>query len=114
MGKAHLKVDKVHIFGFFKISFNLKNRITLLIDFFHPPFRKFFSLQTFRYAVCGCSNLLLDIFIYYISYNYILKKQILDVGFFAFKPHIAALFMAFCISFPVGFLLQKLLHLIPE
>jgi putative flippase GtrA len=85
----------------------LKDKITLLIDFFYPPFRKFFSLQTFRYAVCGCSNLLLDIFVYYISYNFILKKQILDVEFFAFKPHIAALFMAFCISFPTGFLLSK-------
>lgn len=87
--------------------YSMKDKITLFIDFFYPPFRKFFSLQTFRYAVCGCSSLLLDIFIYYISYNFILNKQILDIGFFAFKPHIAALFMAFCISFPVGFLLSK-------
>jgi putative flippase GtrA len=64
-------------------------------------------LQTFRYAVCGGSNMVLDIFIYYISYTFILKKQVLDLGFYAFKPHIAALFMAFCVSFPVGFLLSK-------
>ena len=85
----------------------LKDKITQFIDFFYPPFRNFFSLQTFRYAVCGCSNLLLDIFVYYISYNFILNKRILDLGLFAFKPHIAALFMAFCISFPVGFFLNK-------
>ncbi len=51
--------------------------------------------------------MLLDIFIYYISYNFILQKQILDLGFIAFKPHIAALWIAFIVSFPVGFLLSK-------
>jgi putative flippase GtrA len=51
--------------------------------------------------------MLLDIFIYYISYNFILQKQVLDLGFIAFKPHIAALWMAFLVSFPVGFLLSK-------
>ena len=64
-------------------------------------------VRTFRYAVCGGSNMLLDIFIYYVSYNFILHKQILDLGFIAFKPHIAALWMAFVISFPMGFLLSK-------
>jgi putative flippase GtrA len=64
-------------------------------------------IRTFRYAVCGGSNMLLDIFIYYISYNFILHKEILDLGFIAFKPHIAALWMAFLVSFPVGFLLSK-------
>lgn len=64
-------------------------------------------IRTFRYAACGGGNMLLDIFIYYISYNFILQKQILDVGFIAFKPHIAALWIAFCVSFPVGFLLSK-------
>jgi putative flippase GtrA len=64
-------------------------------------------IRTFRYAACGGANMMLDIFIYYISYNFILHKQILDLGFIAFKPHIAALWMAFCVSFPVGFLLSK-------
>ncbi len=64
-------------------------------------------VTTFRYAVCGGSNMVLDIVIYYISYNFILHKQILDLGFIAFKPHIAALWMAFIISFPMGFLLSK-------
>ena len=64
-------------------------------------------LQTFRYAVCGGSNMMLDIFIFYISYNFILQKQILDLGFIALKPYTAALGMAFLVSFPVGFLLSK-------
>lgn len=64
-------------------------------------------VRTFRYAVCGGGNMLLDILIYYISYNFILGKEILDLGFIAFKPHIAALWIAFCVSFPVGFLLSR-------
>jgi putative flippase GtrA len=63
--------------------------------------------QTFRYAACGGANTLLDIFVFFISYNYILHKQVLDLGFMAFKPHIAAFFMAFCVSFPIGFFLMR-------
>jgi putative flippase GtrA len=85
----------------------MKKNILRFIDFFYPYFRRFMPLETFRYAACGGSNMLLDIFVYYISYNYILQKQVLDLGFIAFKPHIAALWMAFLISFPVGFLLSK-------
>ena len=64
-------------------------------------------LQTFRYAACGGANTLLGLFIYTISFKYLLHEQVLDLGFYAFKPHIAALFIAFCINFPVGFLLMK-------
>ena len=85
----------------------MKNTIKRFIDAFYPPFKRLMPIRTFRYAVCGGSNMLLDIFVYYISYNFILQKQVLDLGFIAFKPHIAALWMAFCISFPVGFLLSK-------
>ena len=85
----------------------LKNKIKQFIDYFYPPFKRLMPIRTFRYAVCGGSNMLLDIFIYYISYNFILQKQVLDLGFIAFKPHIAALWMAFAVSFPVGFLLSR-------
>jgi putative flippase GtrA len=64
-------------------------------------------VRTFWYAVCGGGNMLLDIFIYYISFHYILDKKILDLGFIAFEPYTAALWIAFCVSFPVGFLLSK-------
>ena len=65
------------------------------------------NLQTFRYAVSGGSNTLLGLTVYYISYKYILNEEMLRLGFYAFKSHIAALFMAFCVSFPVGFFLMK-------
>jgi putative flippase GtrA len=85
----------------------LQKKIKEFIDYFYPPFKRLMPIRTFRYAVCGGSNMLLDVIIYYLSYNFILHKQILDLGFIAFKPHIAALWMAFIVSFPVGFLLSK-------
>lgn len=65
------------------------------------------SVQTFRYAACGGFNTFLDIFIFFISYNYILHKQVLNLGIFAFKPHIAAFMISFLVSFPTGFLLMR-------
>jgi putative flippase GtrA len=78
-----------------------------LIDFFYQPFRKLMPLQTFRYAACGGGNMVLDIFLFFICYNYIFKKQILYLGFVAFQPHTASFLCAFCVTFPVGFLLSK-------
>jgi len=78
-----------------------------IIDFFYPPFRKLMSLQTFRYSASGGFNTLLGFTVYLISYKYILKEKPLDLGFYAFKSHSAALLVSFCISFPVGFFLMK-------
>jgi putative flippase GtrA len=85
----------------------LKKTIISFIDFFYPPFGRIVTLQTFRYAACGGANTLLDIFVFFVSYNYILHKQNLVVSAFVFKPHIAAFLMAFCVSFPVGFILMR-------
>ena len=85
----------------------MRKKIISFIDFFYPPFKRFMPLQTFRYAVCGGSNMVFDIVLYFISYNFILRKQILNLGFIAFEPYTAALWMAFIISFPTGFLLSK-------
>jgi putative flippase GtrA len=78
-----------------------------VIDFFYPPFRRIFNLQTFRYAAAGAGNTLLGFIVYFISYRYILNEQQLDFGFYAFKAHIAALFISFCITFPIGFFMSK-------
>lgn len=85
----------------------MKEWITRTIDYFYPPFKRFMPLQTFRYAVCGGGNTLLDIAIYWASYNFILKKQVLYTPIIAVKPHIAAFIIAFAISFPTGFWLNR-------
>ena len=84
-----------------------KATVIAFIDFFYPPFRKLMPEQTFRYAFCGGANTVLGLAIYFISYVYIFKKENLDLGFYAFKPHMASLFVSFCINFAVGFLLMK-------
>ncbi len=78
-----------------------------IIDFFYPPFRRFMNLQTFRYAASGSGNVLLGFFIYYISYTYIFGEKQFDIGFYAFKGHVAALMLSVFITFPVGFFMSK-------
>ena len=85
----------------------MRQKIISFIDYFYPPFKRILPLQTFRYAVCGVTNLVLDLSLFYISFHYILKENILDLGFVVIKAYNAAFIFAFLISFPTGFLLNK-------
>ena len=85
----------------------IKDLIITILDALYPPFRRLIPYQTFRYAACGAANLLLDIFIYFISYNFILEKQVLYTPLGAISPHIAAFLIAFTVSFPTGFYLNR-------
>lgn len=64
-------------------------------------------LKTYRYAVCGGGNLVLDTLLYYIFFHFIVAKRDIDMYFFVFSPHIASLFFVFPITFLTGFLLNK-------
>ena len=85
----------------------MKRRLTSLLDFFYPPFRKVVPLQTFRYAVCGGMNTVFGFLLYITGFEYIFNRKIFDFGISAFKPHNAALFFSSCIVFFTGFLLNK-------
>ena len=95
----------------------LKEWILSIIDVFYYPFRRLMPIQTFRYAVCGGGNTLWDIFMYFISYNFILNRHTVftDEGPISLvytligplKAHIAALALAFCFSFPTGYFLNR-------
>lgn len=78
-----------------------------IIAFFYTPFKRFMPIETFRYAFNGGVNTSLDIFLYFVFYNYILGKD--DVSFFIItvSPHIAAFIIVFPITFTTGFLLSK-------
>ena len=89
-----------------KLHHWLKNTILEVVDFFYPPFKKIMPLQTFRYAACGGGNMVLNLVIYAITYNFILKKQIVYTPIMAISPHIAAYIISFFISFPIGFYLS--------
>jgi putative flippase GtrA len=64
-------------------------------------------LKTFRYAACGGANTVLDISLFFLAYNYILDRQIIDLGFISISPHIASFIISFCITFPIGFYLSR-------
>lgn len=64
-------------------------------------------LQTFRYAACGGSNTLLDIFMYWVSFHFILHEQLVHLGFITIAPHVASFMLSFCVSFPTGFFLMR-------
>lgn len=83
------------------------DKIHKLLDFFYPLFKRFFDKTTYYYAACGGLNTLFDLFLFFISYNFILNKQIVELPFIAISPHIAAFIMAFLFSFPTGFLLMR-------
>jgi len=90
-----------------KFFFALIGLIEKVVMWFYPPFKRFMPEQTFKYAATGGANTALDIVLYFVSYNFILKKEVLDLGFYAISPHIAAFMMSFCITFPIGFILAK-------
>jgi putative flippase GtrA len=81
--------------------------ILKLIDWVYPVFQKLMSLKTFRYAACGGANTVLDILLFFVSYNYILHKEIIKVCSLSISPHIASFIISFCITFPIGFYLSR-------
>jgi len=86
---------------------NIRNLIISFIDWVYRPFKNYIPPETFRYAATGGFNTALDIFLYFLFYNFILNKQIVDIGFIAVSPHIAAFIFVFPITFITGFLLAK-------
>lgn len=78
-----------------------------ILDFFYPFFKRFFDKTTYRYAACGGANTVFDIVLFFIGYNFIFKKQLVELPFIVISPHIAAFLMAFFFSFPTGFFLMR-------
>ncbi|HVG42128.1 MAG TPA: GtrA family protein [Chitinophagaceae bacterium] len=89
-----------------RVHHTIRKSIFSVLDVFYPFFRKWMPLQTYHYAACGGGNTVLSLFFYFISYNYILKKQIIYFGSIAISPHIMALFITSLITLPIGFYLS--------
>lgn len=87
----------------------MRRFILTFVDPFYPLFRRIFDLQTYRYGVIGSFNTGLDIFLYFFFYHFILKKEMLNLGFITISPYIAAFLMSFCITFPVSFILLRII-----
>jgi putative flippase GtrA len=90
-----------------KLHEQLRSLILAVVDAFYPLFKRVMPLQTYRYAACGGFNTLLDISLFFISYNYIFHKETVHLPFMAISAHIAAFLAAFLVTFPVGFYLSR-------
>jgi putative flippase GtrA len=86
---------------------HIRDWILPVIDFFYPPFQRVFSRQTFRYAASGGGNVVLGFSVYSLSFEFLFEGRVWDLGFYALQPHSAALFLSFCVTFPVGFFMAK-------
>lgn len=98
--------------GLLKFGKELSSRmavsLTHIVDWFYiKPLRKMVPLDTFRYALCGGSNLLLNLIIYACLYNFVLRKEVVDLGFVAISPYVASFLIAFPITFLTGFWLNR-------
>ena len=91
----------------FHLSRKLRDIIIRVLDFIYPIFKNIMPKETFRYAATGGMNTGFDIFLYFIFYNFIIQKRVIDFGIFAMSPHIAAFAFVFPITFISGFLLAK-------
>jgi putative flippase GtrA len=85
----------------------IRNFMILVIDSVHKPLFRFVPVETFRYAATGGSNTFLDILLYFLTYNFILRKQMVMIGSMTISPHIAAFLFVFPITFLTGFILAK-------
>lgn len=85
----------------------IRDHILQFLDWMYTPFAGWIPKETFRYGATGGANTVLDIFLYYLFYNFVLDKNIVHVGRIAISPHIAAFFIVFPITFTTGFILAK-------
>jgi putative flippase GtrA len=90
-----------------KLHLKFKYLVVSLLDYIRRMFFNFIPVKTFRYICCGGGVAALNIFIYFISYNFIFKKDIIQIcKSLAISPHIGAFIVAFLITFPLGFYLN--------
>jgi len=85
----------------------LSRVIIQILDWIYPVFQRLVPRQTFYYAACGGGNTLLSIFIFFVTYNFVLKKQLLHLPLVTLSPHIAAMIISFLLTFPLGFYMAR-------
>lgn len=85
----------------------LGKKIRNTIDFFYPPFRKYVSIQFFRYGFSGVLNLVFSWFSYFVFYQFIIQKRLVNLLIVTLSGHVASLVANFILTTFTGFLLQK-------
>lgn len=89
----------------------MRKAVIRFIDFFYPPFSRWFTVHTFRYLVSGGTTAAMGIVVYYIAYNFILQQQHVMLPFSPgmITAPVAALIIESFITFVIGFALNKYL-----
>ena len=86
----------------------LSELITKAIDALYlKPLSRVVPQPLFRYLACGALTALLDAVWYYIIYHHLVCEMVVEVGYIALSPHIAALCVVFPITFFTGFWLNR-------
>lgn len=88
----------------------MRKAINSFIEFFYFPFLRFMPLQTFKYAVCGGTTVVVEQIVYNLAlFGLFPDGEIVEFAGLSFKPHTAAFLIGFAVSFPMGFILNKYL-----
>lgn len=82
-------------------------KIGQFIDFFYPPFKKYMSPRFFRYGVSGTFTLVFSWISYFVLYQFIIQKKVVNLFFVSLSGHTTALIINFLFTMFVGFLMQK-------
>jgi putative flippase GtrA len=91
----------------FEFGQDIRNKIIAWTEVLHQPFAKVIPLETFKYAATGGANTILDIVLYFLCYNFVLQKEMVELPWITISPHIAAFLIVFPITFVTGFALAK-------
>lgn len=79
---------------------SLSELIIKVVDWFYvKPVAAILPRQTYRYAVCGAVNVVFGWGCYFLAYNYLFDKQLLDLGLVVLTPHVATMFFIFPFTF---------------
>ena len=88
----------------------IRKSINSFIELFYFPFLRFMPLQTFKYAVCGGTTVVVEQIVYNLAlYGLFCGDEVVHFAGMAFEPHTAAFLIGFAVSFPMGFVLNKYL-----
>ncbi len=86
----------------------VRKAINSFIEFFYFPIFRFMPLNTFKYAVCGGTTVVVDFLVYYFFLYFVFDAELINFfGLFEISKEIAAHIIAFMVSFPLGFSLNK-------
>jgi len=72
-----------------------------------PKISSLFNHKIIRYIISGGVATLVDIVFYFITYNFILKKQEVNFKTFTISAHIASLILSYSVGMILNFLITK-------